>query len=51
MYSKQSIGQGSKRDLEKESDIKNYLKQTAKGQKALSIMIKRRECFISVKGL
>lgn len=33
MFSRQSIGQGSKRDLEKESDIKNYLKLTAEGQK------------------
>ena len=33
MFSKQSIGQGSKRNLEKESDIKNYLEQITEGQK------------------
>ena len=33
MFSKQSIGKGSKRNLEKESDIKNYLEQTTEGQK------------------
>lgn len=40
IFSKESTGQSSKRDLKKESDIKNYLKQTAGGQKpAASIMV------------
>lgn len=40
IFSKESTGQSSKRDLKKESDIKNYLKPTAGGQKAAaSIMV------------
>lgn len=49
MFSRQSIGQGSKRDLEKESDIKNYLKLTAKA-KSSEHYDKRRENFVSIKG-
>lgn len=34
MFSKERIGQSSKKNLKIGSDIKNYLKQTAGGQKA-----------------
>ena len=41
VFSKESTGQSSKRDLKKESDIKKYLKQTAGVQKAAaSILVK-----------